>query len=119
MLLAFILTMPNVGSWNGKWTGEKDLHARVINFTQKYGTSKAAKDKLESILKEKSYYYNFGDGWGADVEVKKVDVSAAAKIRAKSKGFCGYDWMIDSILQYGEILNTNQRAVKEAAHGTT
>ena len=39
--LCFTLTMPNVGSWNGKWTGEKDLHAVVKNL----GSSKAAKEK--------------------------------------------------------------------------
>ena len=112
MLLAFELTMPNVGSWNGKWTGSDRLYARIINFTQRYGTSKAAKEKLEGI-KGKNFYYNFGDGWGANVSVKQVDASKAAKLRAKSAGFYGYDWMIDSILQYGEILNTPQRKAED------
>jgi len=103
MLMAFILTMPNVGSWNGKWTGESNLYARVFNFTNRYGTSKAAKDKAHSILAEGNYHYNFGDGWSANVEVKAVSASEATKIRKESKGFCGYDWMIDSILQDGNI----------------
>ena len=108
MLLAFNLTMPNVGSWNGKWTSESDLHAKIINFSQRYGASNAAKEKLKSI-KGKNFYYNFGDGWGANIEIRQVTASEASKIRRKSKGFCGYDWMIDSILQYGEILNPSQR----------
>lgn len=114
MLMEFKLDMPNVGSWNGRWTGEKEYHARVINFTQKYGSSKNALEKADKILKGSSYYYNFGDGWGMDISVRVVDSKEAAKIRKKSAGFCSYDWAIDSILQYGEILNSAQRKVKEA-----
>ena len=29
-------------------------------------------------------------------------------ILKKSVGFSGYDWMIDSILLYGQILNSNE-----------
>lgn len=108
MLMAFILTMPNVGSWNGKWTGESNLYARVMNYTQRYGTSKKAKEKVVTLLEKQNYYYNFGDGWGANVAVRQVTASEAAKIRKKTKGFYGYDWMIDSILHYGEILNSQQ-----------
>ena len=37
MILSFTLSMPNIGSWNGKWTGSKNLYARAINVkpTQK------------------------------------------------------------------------------------
>jgi len=108
MLLAFELTMPNVGSWNGQWTGSQKLYVKVFNYSQRYGTSKASKEKLDSI-KDKNFYYNFGDGWCANVSVKQVDANKAAKLRAKSSGFCGYEWMIDSILQYGKILNESQR----------
>ena len=46
----------------------------------------------------------FGDdGWGANVNVKIVDSKEAAKVRKKTKGFCGYDWMIDSIIERQEI----------------
>jgi hypothetical protein len=103
MLLAFELTMPNVGSWNGKWTGASNCYARVMNYTEKYGTSRVAQEKLDDLLKHKSYYYNFGDGWGANVSVKEVSRGEAAKLRRESKGFCGYDWMMDSILAHGEI----------------
>jgi hypothetical protein len=108
MLIAFELTMPNVGSWNGKWTGEDRYYARVFNFTKRYGQSKTAIEKANAILKGKNYYYSFVDGWGANVETKKVTVAEAAKIRRRSKGFCGYDWMIESILNCGKILNSKQ-----------
>ncbi len=103
IILAFILTMPNVGSWNGKWNAEGRLHAIVINYTKIYGKSKEAKQKAETILNEGSFYYNFGDGWGACISVKRVTASEAANIRKKSAGFGGYDWMVDSILRYGTI----------------
>ena len=32
MLICFTLSMPQVGSWNGKWTGAKNFYAEVINF---------------------------------------------------------------------------------------
>jgi hypothetical protein len=49
------------------------------------------------------YHYNFGDGWAAGVSVRTVDAAEARKLRRKSDGFSGYDWMIDSIVQHGEI----------------
>ena len=107
MLIEFRLTMPNVGSWNGKWTGESNYYAVVRMFT------KNDAEKTDRILKEKSYYYNFGDGWGADVSIRIVDSKESARIRKISKGFQRYDWMIDSILRYNEILNTNQRKERE------
>ena len=85
MLIAFELSMPHVGSWNGRWTGEDRLYARVVNFTNRYGTSKASKDKANSILEKENYHYNFGDGWGANIEVKVVSASQATKIRKKVK----------------------------------
>lgn len=70
-MIGFILTMPNVGSWNGKWTGENDLH---------YIYRKLSKQK-EIELNGKSFYYNFGDGWGADVECKMVDYKTNNKLK--------------------------------------
>lgn len=92
----FILTMPGVNTWNGKWTGSDKLYARAITHV-KYG--KALFPKLE----EKSYGYNFGDGWYAKIEVEFTTPTIARQITKKSSGFCGYDWMIDSICKYGKI----------------
>jgi len=83
----FQLTMPNNNSWNGKWSGENKV----------YTVAKTLTNKQKARLKE-SYYYNFGDGWGARVLVRP------AKPREKvTNKFCGYNWMIDSILHHGEI----------------
>lgn len=97
VLLVFELTMPNVGSWNGRWTSEDKYHAKVVNFK--------AKELAENILSKGSFYYDFKDGWGMNISVRKVDSKEAAKIRRKSVGFCGYEWAIDSILQYQKIIS--------------
>lgn len=98
MLLKFELSMPNVASWNKKWTGEDNLYAKVINFRGK------EKENLgKELLKIGYFYYNFGDGWGAGISIEKIDSKEAAKIRRKSNGFCGYDWMIESIIENKEI----------------
>lgn len=91
-LFAFTLSMPGVNSWDGKWTGEGSLYAKT----------QAVLEKDADALKD-YYSYDFGDGWRAAVKVRRVDSREAAKIRKKSKGFCGYDWMIASILQHGDI----------------
>ena len=94
--------MPNIGSWNGKWTGESNLYAIVRNM----GRTKAAEEKAKEILEKKYYKYNFEDGWTARIDAKKVTAKEAATIRRISKGFCNYDWMVDSIIDNGKIIDT-------------
>lgn len=96
-LIAFELSMPNAGSWNGKWTGEGNCYARVRKFTKKDD------DKINKILDEKSFYYSWSDGWGAKVSVRQVSSKEANKLRKNTRGFYGYDWMIDSIIDRGYI----------------
>ena len=91
-MIAFILTIPNVGSWNGRWSGENNLHAIVKSD--------------RSVPKEvigKYYWYDWDDGWSACVSVEKVDYREGNKLRKKSKGFCGYDWMVESIIKKGVV----------------
>lgn len=91
-MIAFILTMPNRGSWNGRWSGENDLHAIV----------KPEKSVPKDII-GKSFLYRWDDGWLACVSVEKVDCREGNKIRKKSRGFCGYNWMVESIIKKGVI----------------
>jgi hypothetical protein len=92
----FVLTMPGKGSWNGKWTGDGEFFARAIPAFR-YGKP------LYPNLKEGSYGYFWDDGWSASVKVTFITKSEAMKARRKSKGFCGYDWMISDLMKYGEI----------------
>ena len=98
-IVAFELTMPNNNSWNGQWSGDKDLHVKF----RKLGRGKAAHDKAKEIASISPQYYNFGDGWGALVKVYIVDTKKKNELAKRSAGFCGYDWMIDSILHFGDI----------------
>jgi hypothetical protein len=75
-----------------------------------------SKQEAEKILAGKernSWYYNFGDGWGASVSVVKVLAGEKNKRERISKGFSGYDWMIDEILKYGRILERQERQERQ------
>lgn len=98
----FILTMPKNNSWNGKWTGEGYLYA--------YSQVAFRRGKpIYPNLKEGNFYYDFGDGWVANVEVRYVTPSESKKIMRKSKGFCGYTWMCDEIMKLGRIRTVTER----------
>ena len=92
MLISFQLSMPNNNAWNGKWSGEGKCYVRVRSYR-----------KPAAWMDKDYYHYSFGDGWAAGVTVKKIDMSEAKKLRKASAGFCGYEWMIDSIERIGKI----------------
>lgn len=87
----FTLGMPNRGSWNGGWSGENARYAIVRTLT---------KEQQNRIGDRRYWYHNFGDGWGASVTARVMNSGERAK---KSAGFCGYDWMVNSILAEGTI----------------
>lgn len=97
MILAFELSMPGVNSWNGKWSGEDRKHVIVKSFR-----SKKMQNKLRPLVGEK-HYYDFGDGWTAGVKVFQVDSNQARRLRKQSVGFCGYNWMVNSLIDRGYI----------------
>lgn len=96
MRLIYRLSMPNVGSWNGRWTGEDQEYYVIRKYSEK---------KAEKILEKDSHYYNFGDGWGAGVSISEI----FGRYKPKSAGFSGYDWMIDEIERHGRILTLSER----------
>lgn len=86
--LIFELSMPSNNSWNGKWSGAEN----------KYTVAKTVTEKTAKRITGVYYTYAFGDGWVAGVTVRK------AKPREKASGkFCGYNWMVDSIIWHDEI----------------
>lgn len=104
MKLLFTLDMPNNNAWNGRWSGEGQFYGRIRSC----GTAKKTRKRLQPILEKGYFYYNFGDGWGASVTVTEATAQDVQKVKKSSRGFCGYDWMIDSILTWGEILTYQQ-----------
>lgn len=93
-MVVFELSMPNKGSWNGKWSMEKYVH--II----KKKNSQVPKDIIG-----KSFYYSWDDGWTACVSVKKYDSrdKEYKELVKNNSGFCGYDWMVESIIESKEI----------------
>lgn len=99
MQILFELTMPNVGSWNGKWTGADKKYFKV------YSASKAQAEKILGLEgAPKNYHYSFGDGWSANVRAEAISSKQKHRFLKQSAGFCGYEWMIDSIFNNGKIL---------------
>lgn len=87
--LEFRLTMPGVGSWNGKWSGE----GRNYTLVESVPAEQAA-----DLLATGSWLYRWDDGWCARVSVRAMEKGERKK---KSDGFCGYKWMVENILRWG------------------
>ncbi len=102
MLISFKLTMPNVGSWNGQWTGASRKYYVVQKISD---TWMKKQEHFKRLLEERrdSWHYSWNDGWGANVTAEIIDAAEAKKRRKQSAGFCGYEWMIDAIKYCGEI----------------
>lgn len=83
----FELSMPLNNSWNGKWSGEDNVYtvARTISGA-----------KFEDL--KPRYTYSFGYGPVAVVRIREAEPREKATNR-----FCGYEWMIDSILKRDAI----------------
>lgn len=91
-MIVFELTMPHCASWNGKWSGSDRRYIRVKH-----------EEYVPKHLWNKDYDYTWSDGWGACVSVKRMPAKEARKLEKLSAGFCGYDWMISSIIKRGYI----------------
>lgn len=103
MILAFHLSMPNRPTWDGNWSGAGRKYVVTRSFRGRSGTEKA-----ESILAEGYYHYQWPDGWGAGIQVEEVDSRRARQLRKQSAGFCGYEWMVDTICLYGKPMASHE-----------
>ena len=92
MIVFQLLPMPGVGSWNGKWSGSERLYMRTWD-----------ERKVPKEYWDKDFYYHWDDGWTACVTTTRMPAKEARKLERKSDGFCGYDWMIRSIIKNGDI----------------
>lgn len=108
MTLVFTLSMPGRASWNSRWSGEERSYCIVKSFA-----SKKAKDKAAKILERGYYSYGWSDGWRAGINVKQADSAGARKARKNSQGFCGYSWMVTSILEHGAIYASHDEIPKK------
>lgn len=113
-MIAFRLSMPGVGSWNGRWSGEGREYVKVVSL----GRSKKAEAHEDEIVTGGYYYYSFGDSWSAAVTATLITPVEARRLRRVSMGFCGYDWMVDEIIEHGRILTLSERADLTATSAT-
>jgi hypothetical protein len=95
MHFAFTLSMPSTGGAY-RWSGEERVYVCVKSFSQR-----SWKERLAKLVGYHSY--SFGDGWRPAVAVRVVNADEKKKLLKKSAGFCGYDWMVDSLIHHGEI----------------
>ncbi len=117
MKICYELTMPNNNAWNGKWTGANNKYYVVRSY---FGESKKIMERM--FIRESgfpSFYYNFEDGWGANVTCSIVDAVEAKKRLKLSIGFCGYEWMITEIEYHGRILSRSERKEYETNNPST
>ena len=91
--MLFTLSMPGRNTWNGRWSGDERRHTIVRKLTP----------KLEAALDGQKFRYSWPDGWMACITVEKIDGVRSRKERRLSNGFCGYEWMVNSIIQHGVI----------------
>jgi hypothetical protein len=105
-MIAFELSMPGVGSWDGRWSGS----GRNYVLVRPLGRSATAVAREVEIVSNSPYRYDFGDGWAASVTARAVDAKEARRLRANSAGFAGYDWMVHEILTDGRIRSLSERA---------
>ena len=93
MILTFELTMPNIGSWNGKWSGADNRYLMFKTFSKKEGERLMKNDKI------RNFYHYFGDGWGANITMKPITSLEKRKIEKVNKGFMGYEWMVEWMVE--------------------
>ena len=91
-MIVFTLTMPGKGSWNGKWSQEGRLFCRT-----------RTERRVPKEIWNKSFFYRWDDGWEACVTIDRMPAAEARKLERRSAGFCGYDWMIESLIEDGFI----------------
>jgi hypothetical protein len=91
----FRLTMPKRASWDGKWSGER----------KNYTLTRELEDVDATKVDGRSWSYNWPDGWQARVDARIV---RNGEPEVESNGFCGYDWMVRSILRFGEIYASHE-----------
>lgn len=87
----FKLSMPHAGSWNRQWS------SAGRNFTVTRRMSELSASRLGI---PRSWRHAWDDGWCAAIDAR---VMGKGERSEKSHGFCGYEWMVDSIIRCGKI----------------
>lgn len=62
----------------------------------------------------KNWQYSWGDDWRANIEAKAVSDVECSEMLSVNVGFCGYEWMLNSIIKYDKILTASEMKEKES-----
>lgn len=111
--ICFELTMPHCGSWNGKWSQENKGH-----FILKSVSNKFFKENKNRLIG--SWTHRWDDGWEAEITGKEITAVEKKKLHKINAGFCGYNWMVDSIMLVGSIHTSSELRkilIKEGEYG--
>jgi hypothetical protein len=84
----------------------------MINLLNLKILSKKDVVKILQDKTEKNFYYDFGDGWGANVNVSIITAKQRRELKKISGKFMGYEWMIEEILKYGKYNFKNIEELK-------
>ena len=80
MLVAFQLTMPNVGSWDGKWSGSDSLYARV-----RKARSKTDIEAARRAVAGKPFHYSWTAGKPAEEAASRAREQLEALLAKANK----------------------------------
>ena len=95
--------MPICNSQDGKWSGRDRNLVICRKLGRKVSDLERAKSLATNDMAHTNYLYCFDDGWMASIRVDLVSLKESKRCMDTSDGFYGYEWMIDSILKYGNI----------------
>lgn len=102
-----------IGSHNGKWGGQTLVFAKSKRLYKEQEQFLQSKGISTNLGDQTTFFHDFGDGWTAKVTMTVGRVRDFKEIMKQSKGFYGYDWMIDNILKYGRILTQEELKAEE------
>lgn len=88
----FRLSMPSVGSWDGRWSGNGKNYTIVRSMTPAQTEAAGMTDGRGS------WTHAWNDGWCARISGRVME---PGERRKKSDGFCDYDWMVNHIIKFG------------------
>ena len=94
----FKMTMPGIGSWDGKWSGSSKNYLIVRSLSD---------EEIKALGVPCSWSHHWSDRWSANVSARIMKKGERSK---KTDGFCGYDWMVDNIVRYGATVKPGQVA---------
>lgn len=98
MVLCFELTMPRHTEKDSKWEGKTRRRIKML-------PAFSDKDKeWYAKLADKDWYYAFSDDRLVHIHTRIINKKEADYLRYYNNKFTEYDWMLDSILATGEIL---------------